>query len=263
MDITGNQFTTFCLSLPYLELLKHAILFVRLFMPSGKLLKLILLVSLMIALPAMADKSTCFGTTSKGRLENGIALPDSGTNFVSYSTLARLVGRTYVHSQVESIIVLAYKSLTIEQPDKVFKYAETGFAEGGQFKPHKTHRNGLSVDFMTPVTDESGQSVHLPTHAFNKFGYNIEFDDKGQYQGYKIDYLALAAHLVALHKEAIAQGVDLWRVIFDPKLQPALLKTSYGPYLKKHIQFSKKPSWVRHDEHYHVDFNIPCQKLKL
>jgi len=41
-----------------------------------------------------------------------------------------------------------------------------------------------------------------------------------------------------------------------------LLKTSYGPYLKKHIQFSKKRSWLRHDEHYHVDFDIPCKELK-
>ncbi len=215
----------------------------------------------MLSLPALAENSTCFGTTSKGRLENGIELPSSGKNFVGYSDIARLAGRTYVHSQVKSILVGAYKSLETEQPNKVFKYAETGFEDGGQFKPHKTHRNGLSVDFMTPVKGESGQSMHLLTHPLNKFGYNIEFDSKGKYEEYAIDYIALAAHIVALHKEAKAQGVDLWRVIFDPKLQPELFKTSYGPYLKEHIQFSKKRSWVRHDEHYHVDFDIPCKEL--
>ena len=30
-------------------------------------------------------------------------------------------------------------------------------------------------------------------------------------------------------------------------------------YLKDNIQFSKRRSWVRHDEHYHVDFAIPCK----
>jgi len=209
----------------------------------------------------MAKESTCYGTTSKGRLENGIELPSSGPNYVAYSTIARLAGRTYVHTQVADILVNAYKSLEVKQPNKVFKYAETGFEEGGQFKPHKTHRNGLSVDFMTPVMDKSGQSVHLPTHPLNKFGYNIEFDNKGQYEEYSIDYIALAAHIVALHKEAVAQDVDLWRVIFDPKLQPELFKTPYGAYLKKNIQFSKKRSWVRHDEHYHVDFDILCKEL--
>ncbi len=224
-----------------------------------KILKLISLVFCLFSHTLLAEESTCYGTTSKGRLEKGIELPSSGENFVAYSTVARLAGRVYVHSQVNSIIVNAYKSLEAEQPNKVFKYAETGFKEGGQFKPHKTHRNGLSVDFMTPVLAESGQSVHLPTHPLNKFGYDIEFDSKGQYEEYEIDYVALAAHIVALHKEAVAQGVDLWRVIFDPKLQPELFKTSYGTYLKKHIQFSEKRSWVRHDEHYHVDFDISCK----
>ena len=180
-------------------------------------------------------------------------------NYVSYSSVARLAGRTYVHSAVKKIIVAAYQDLEIEQPKKVYKYAETGFKQGGPFKPHKTHRNGLSVDFMTPVHNKEGQSVHLPTNPLNKFGYKIEFDDKDQFEGLTIDYEALAAHIVALDKQAKKQGYDLWRVIFDPKLQPNLLKTQYADYLRKNIEFSKKRSWVRHDEHYHVDFSIPCK----
>ena len=207
-----------------------------------------------------AETSTCHGTTSKGYLEHGVQLPAEGANFEGYSTVARLAGRTYVHSSVEKIIVAAYSDLEKEQPTKVYKYAETGLQEGGQFKPHKTHRNGLSVDFMTPVINEEGESVHLPTHLLNKFGYDIEFDGNDQYDGLSIDYEAIAAHIVALHKQARAQGFDLWRVIFDPNLQPNLYKTPYGEYLKHNVQFSSKRAWVRHDEHYHVDFDIPCIK---
>ena len=217
-----------------------------------------LVVIVLLPLMAKAETSTCFGTTSNGSLRNGVKLPSEGANYEGYSNIARLAGRTYVHSTVRDIIVSAYKDLETEQPSKVYKYAETGFKEGGQFKPHKTHRNGLSVDFMTPVINKSGQSVHLPTTIFNKFGYNIEFDVKDHYDGLFIDYDAIAAHIVALHKQAKKQGHDLWRVIFDPKLQPNLYKTEYEQYLKENIQFSKKRSWVRHDEHYHVDFAIPC-----
>lgn len=209
-----------------------------------------------------ATESRCYGTTAAGWLENGVKLPSQGKNFVSYSVTAELLGRTYVHSSVKAIVVAAYKSLESEQPDKVFKYAETGFKNGGIFKPHKTHRNGLSVDFMTPVVNSAGQSVHLPTHAANRFGYDIEFDKQGNYQDLSIDYQALAAHLVALHKQAKKAGYDLWRVIFDPDLQPNLLKTPDGDYLRKNIQFSKNRAWVRHDEHYHVDFLIPCEPNK-
>ena len=112
---------------------------------------------------------------------------------------------------------------------------------------------------MTPMIDKNGQSLHLPTNPFNKFGYDIELDKNGAYKSMQIDYEALAAHIVALDKQAKLSGHDLWRVIFDPKLQPKLYETQYAKYLKDNIQFSKKRSWVRHDEHYHVDFAIQCK----
>jgi len=204
--------------------------------------------------------SICYGTTSNGALKNGVKLPQSGNNYITYSSLASGLGRTYVHTAVSDIIVNAYKKLEVEQPNKVFKYAETGFKEGGRFKPHKTHQNGLSVDFMTPVVNQKNESVHLPTNALNKFGYNIEFNDLGEHENYRIDYEAMAAHIVMLHKEARLLGYEIWRVIFDPKLQSGLFKTRYKNYLKSNITFSKKRSWVRHDEHYHIDFSIPCKQ---
>jgi len=224
------------------------------------IIHLIIISALLLINPffVYAQNSTCYGTTSNGHLENGVQLPSEGANFVGYSTAARLAGRTYVHSLVKDIMLAAYKDLEKDQPNKVYKYAETGLKEGGQFKPHKTHRNGLSVDFMTPVIDDDNVSVHLPTHPLNKFGYDIEFDKNDEYDGLRIDYEAIAAHIVALHKQAKAVGYDLWRVIFAPELQPNLYATMHGPYLKKYITFSTKRSWVRHDEHYHVDFAIPC-----
>jgi penicillin-insensitive murein DD-endopeptidase len=112
---------------------------------------------------------------------------------------------------------------------------------------------------MVPVLNKKAESVHLPTHAFNRFGYDIEFDKAGNYAEYTLDYAAMAAHIVQLHKSALNQGVDLWRVIFDPEMQAPLFKTKYAAYLRRHIQFSSKPAWVRHDEHYHVDFKVPCE----
>ncbi len=228
----------------------------------GKVVKQTILGLLLatFAFPSMSKPSTCYGTTSNGYLENGVKLPLYGDNFESYSLLASAAGRTYVHSSVSEIMLSAYQNLVQSHPDKIFKYAETGFEEGGKFSPHKTHRNGLSVDFMTPMINQDGESVHLPTNPLNRLGYDIELDAKGRYDDLEIDYTALAAHLVELHKESKKRGHDLWRVIFDPKLQSGLFKTTYGPYIKENIRLSKRRSWVRHDEHYHVDFIIPCEK---
>lgn len=69
----------------------------------------------------------------------------------------------------------------------------------------------------------------------------------------------MAAHIVELDKAARNKGYKLWRVIFAPELQAGLLKTPDAEYIRKNIQLSSKRSWVRHDEHYHVDFQIPCE----
>lgn len=206
------------------------------------------------------SESVCYGTTSNGKLVGGVKLPASGSNFQSYSSIGNILGRTYVHSKVQRVVVNSYRNLESKYPNKVFMYGETGWKEGGEFSPHKTHQNGLSVDFMVSVT-ESGKSVYLPTSPLNRFGYNIEFNENAEYENYKMDFEAIAAHLVELHKEAKRQGIDIWRVIFAPELQPALFKTKYGEYLRRNLQFSKKRSWVRHDEHYHVDFETMCQKM--
>ncbi len=114
---------------------------------------------------------------------------------------------------------------------------------------------------MVPVIDAKGKSVHLPTHPLNKYGYDIEFDKKGRYEEYRIDYEAMASHLVALHKATKQHHAEIGRVIFDPQLQPQLLGTSQE-LPKQHVTFSKKRSWVRHDEHYHVNFVVACAAMR-
>ena len=208
-----------------------------------------------------ASESVCYGTTGNGRLEGGVELPSAGPNFVSYGSIPELAGRTYVHSKIRDVVVATYERLESEQPRKVFKYAETGAENGGPFSPHKTHQNGLSVDLMVPVVDDAGKSVHLPTHALNRYGYAIEFDERGRYDGYRIDFEALAALIVALHQIAKSRGVDIWRVLFDPELQPFLYDTPQGAYIREYVEIPAKRSWVRHDEHIHVDFLVECRPL--
>lgn len=205
------------------------------------------------------DASTCFGTTSKGRLENGVKLPASGSNYTSYSSVGRMLGRTYVHSEVSLVVLEAYAEVAKTMPETVFVYGETGKKSGGDFDPHKTHQNGLSVDFMVPVLDKDGVSVPLPTNVLNKWGYELEFDNDGVLGELRIDFEAISEHLYQLHIAAKNNGRELWRVILAPELQLHLHGTGRWPYLRQNIEFSKKRSWVRHDEHYHVDFDFECE----
>jgi penicillin-insensitive murein endopeptidase len=200
--------------------------------------------------------SRSVGTPSQGRLENGKRLPTSGQNFIAYSRLGTLIGRNSVNSSVRDTVVDAYRTLERSAPGWLFTYGETGWPGGGRFRPHRTHQNGMSVDFMVPLRDAaSGQPVQFPTSIFQKFGYGLEFDQQGVCAGNKIEFEIIARHLVALDEASRRHGLVIAKVILAPEYLPLLWATETGATLRKRLPFMEKPAWVRHDEHYHVDFS--------
>lgn len=211
---------------------------------------------------ASAAESTCYGRVAQGRLEEGVQLPASGTNYAAYSDTGVTLGRTYLHSKVREVVLDAYQALEHSAPGKHFIYGETGWKNGGRIRPHRTHQNGLSIDFMVPVKDKSGTSVPLPTSALNKFGYGYEFDLQGKAQDLEIDFDALAEHLYQISVAAKKRNVEISLVIFDTPLLPKIFSTKHGAYLEKNLPFMKGKPWIRHDEHYHIDFAVPCKPFK-
>lgn len=207
-------------------------------------------------------ESVCFGRPGKGRIENAWQLPRSGNNFSVYSAAGAALGRNYVHSKVYRTVIDAYKDLEERNPGAKFIYGEASTKEGGKFPPHKSHQNGLSVDFFVPVKDISGTLRLLPIGPPNRHGYAIEFDSHGNYKEFSIDFETMADHLFALKKAADKNGIKIRRVIFDNDFQKLLFNTTKGKELKSLIAFYKKKSWVRHDEHYHIDFQVPCNEFR-
>lgn len=102
----------------------------------------------------------------------------------------------------------------------------------------------------------------LPTGAANKFGYGVEFDREARFEGLTIGFEAIAEHLHALHAAAKARGIGPQRVIFDPAFIPRLYGTRRGEFVRANIDFMKGRAWVRHDEHYHVDFSARCKPIE-
>lgn len=230
------------------------------FLHNHQLVNFVALI-ILLAAPAAFGKveSRCFGEPENGRLEFGWQLPAAGENFSAYSSFGVLFGRNYLHSQVYRTVLDAYATLEKQMPGKTFVYGETGFRRGGRFWPHKTHQNGLSADFFVPVVDREGRSKPFPAGLLNEFGYGVEFTGGGEYRDLRIDYEAMGNHLTALRHAANLNGVIIRRVIFDNDLRKELFKVAMG--LREEMVFSTKKPWVRHDEHYHVDFLVPCEPL--
>jgi penicillin-insensitive murein endopeptidase len=217
-----------------------------------------LAICLLATLNVCAQPSRCFGTVSNGRIENSVRLPLLGVNFVAYSGVGVAAGRTYVHQQVAEIVLEAYAAVAKTKPSAQFVYGETGFAQGGRFAPHRTHQNGLSVDFFVPVLDQDSKPTTLPMGLFNRFGYDLEFDADGRYLDYQIDFESMAEHLYQLHRAASARKLGIALLIVEPAYQKKLLASARGRYLRRHLRFLQGRPWVRHDEHYHVDFQVAC-----
>ena len=204
--------------------------------------------------------SVSHGTPAHGSLEHGKRLPTAGANFRAYSWLGALLGRGSVHSAVRATVLDAYDAMLRARPDVRWVYGETGWPHGGPFAPHQTHENGLSVDFMVPVRDRVGRSTPLPTWPWRKFGYGLNFDASGRgtgsASGLTIDFDAIAAHLLALADAAPRHGLSVDVVIFAPELERRLVATPTGKQLAGRVRFTRRPPWVRHDEHYHVNFAV-------
>lgn len=118
----------------------------------------------------------------------------------------------------------------------------------------------------TPLSAHFGHSPlravlgALPASPANQFGYGWEFGSDGRAGELTIDFDAMAEHLYRLSIAAKKRGVGIHQVIFDPAFIPALLRTKHGPYLRRSLPFMKTRPWIRHDEHYHVDFTLPCER---
>lgn len=206
-----------------------------------------------IALESRAP-SVSVGSVSHGSLRHGKRLPSRGVNFGAYSLLGLFLGRNTVNGRVRDAVVDAYAELRDSLPMGRFVYGECGWPHGGRFRPHRTHQNGLSVDFFLPVRDERNAVTTLPTWPWRGFGYGWEFDSTGRAGGLHVDFAAAAQHLAALDRAARRHGLAIQLVIIAPEYRRILARSPRGRDVLALLPFMQGKPWIRHDEHYHVDF---------
>ncbi len=217
-------------------------------------LPLAVLIAALAAPGAPPAGSTCHGTPADGRLTGGCPLPAAGANFVAHTPLGPWLMRNWVHCAVRAITLDGYAALAERHPDRVWVYGEAGWPGGGRLWPHRTHQNGLSVDFMTPL--RAGDAIRpLPLGLADGFGYGVELDRRGRLGGAAFDAAAVGDHLLALQAAARARGARVAKVILDPALQRAVKRARPAT---TGLPFTRRRVWVRHDDHYHVDFALPC-----
>lgn len=207
-----------------------------------------------------AGESISIGTYNKGSLQNSYLLPRKGLNYICHSWFSYyILGREYLHSDVYNTVLETYAELQERNPGRTYVYMESSNKKGGRIYPHRTHQNGLSIDFMSPLIDKNGKPKYY--RYLGIFRYALNFDSLSRLtwnSKVSIDCNAMAEHILLLQKHAKKHNLRITKVIFNTNLQSILFATKYGKQLKKsgiYITQNLTPLLNKlHDDHYHVDF---------
>lgn len=204
--------------------------------------------------------SESIGTISNGSLKHGRLIPFSGENYHYFDSTSYLSERAYMHEDVLSTVLDAYEKLDSLLPERHFCVMECSHKHGGQLFPHRTHQNGMSVDFMMPKLQNGTPYYELDDLGINH--YALTFDQNGRYSedaSIELDFNTIALHILELEKSAKANGLQIEKVIINTDLKDELFATENGQILKKSgiyvVQNLSPLINSVHDDHFHVDFS--------
>lgn len=207
-------------------------------------------------------ESKTVGEVHNGSLINGYKIPYKGRNYKYFSLFSYyILNRAYTNNRLNEIVEESYKKCQTQIPSVKFMYMECSRKEGGKMWPHRTHQNGMSIDFMVPLTKRNKQKTFYDHSGI--FHYALSFDQNGKLNLNKkvsINFEAVAKHILILDSTARKHGMKIKKVILKINLKDELFNTKSGHILKQSgIYFAKYlPKTINnlHDDHYHVDFDF-------
>ena len=122
--------------------------------------------------------STSIGTTESGSLENAYQIDYNTNNCRYFSPISfYLLGSGYVNAQLYNTLIQTYKACETACPNVDFRIMECSNKQGGKMPLHRTHRNGLSVDFMVPLLKNGKQNKFYD--RLGLWHYLLQFDSSG------------------------------------------------------------------------------------
>lgn len=199
------------------------------------------------------------GSVSNGKLKHGKLLPFYGDNYTYFDKVSYLSSRGFTSDLVSNVVIDSYTDLKDAHPNRKFFLMEMSNKEGGKISPHRTHQNGMSVDFMMPKLKNGKPDYSLDT--LGRMHYLLEFNDSGEYEedtNIRIDFDLIAEHILILDQNARKHGSKIEKVIIKVEYKDELFSTPHGKKLKDsgiYVVKGLSPLINRlHDDHYHVDF---------
>ena len=209
--------------------------------------------------------SASIGTVGNGSLKHAKLMPYKGKNFIYFDRKSYLAGRGFMNGLLLSSVLDTYDSLSRVLPHHYFNIMECSNEVGGEMFPHKTHQNGMSIDFMMPKLKNDKPYYGLDTIGASHYALN--FDDDGKYTrdpSITIDFNLVARKILLFDYFARKNGLNIFKVIIKIEFKDELFATEYGKILKEsgiYVVQGLSPLINRlHDDHFHLDFGFTYSK---
>jgi penicillin-insensitive murein endopeptidase len=234
---------------------------------AGKLRAILAFTTTLLVLPhllawtwpvagSLRGPSASSGSSSRGSLSGGRAFLPQGRGHVTCSVLSSALGRQHAHERVVAAVTAGLNEAS-GRTGRRFVLGEAAWPRGGDFRPHRTHRNGLSVDLFLPFEDERGRATMPLFSPWSWSGYRFDLEEGDRLGRHRVDWSDLAEALVGIAAAAEDEGLVVERVILAPDLQPLLLAEGRRERLRGLAsRLNERASWWRHDEHVHLDFRL-------
>lgn len=212
-----------------------------------------------------AELSRSIGGPNDGRVEDAVAMPDSGPGF-RFNPRRPTEARYGTGRMVRALIRAAME--VHENLGGEVTFNDLGLIEGGAIPHHGSHRAGRDVDVLFYLLDED-EEPHPGVGAFvDPTGHCVDFVDLRDREDdvlLHIDVPRTWAYVQALIATSAEEGIPLQRIFLVEHVRTMLLeyaRESGGDShaIERFEMLTCQPS-APHDDHFHFRFFCPVEDI--
>lgn len=194
--------------------------------------------------------SISVGKPNRGRLVDGVRLPDRGDGFVTREVW-RARGNRFGTDELVDLLTAVGRRMQVHARDARLVVADLSGRGGGErIAFHRSHQSGRDVDLLFYARDAAGKPIEPESmQRFNATGHAV--DGSGVTLDVPRTWLLVKELLTA--PEAVVQWVFVHEPIAKRLLEHAERTGEPEPVLARARTAMRQPSAVaRHDDHMHV-----------
>lgn len=210
-----------------------------------------------------APASTSIGAANDGRLQNGVALPDSGPGFIHNPRRPDLA--RYGTVELVQALIRAAAVVATAAPGSTLVINDLGYVDGGPIVQHGSHQAGRDVDVLFYALDRQRNPMPAVGVPLEPNGRGWDFKDLSDPTDDVRVVIDLARTWRFIHALLNVDGDHVQRIFIVEHIRALLLEQANRAHAPRRIiqrfeDVTCQPS-APHDDHMHIRFFCSADDL--